>query len=289
MTCQEISALARYHYHPIIIIINNNGYTTEKGLDKDIKNANTIHTWNYEKLIELVGYGRYIGNIKTEKDLDLALCHCFDMASCNIASSHTPQEYQNQIQTHKNNSINNPLGYSFDYPIFNNDTKEIEWKKRLLYYQNKEVDNIHESKKEEENGSIENNNEYIKMKKNIEERKNDFDNCPSTIVDRIYSKELGCFMSFSDFWLVSKNSVNRGISETDGNKKEEKMKRGRNEKEGMNDNEEELVMNKDDGKREKSYLKLKSNYLTIIEVILEEMSMSYGSQRFVTLSQKRKN
>eukprot|EP00833_Pecoramyces_ruminatium_P013348 jgi/Orpsp1_1/1187380/evm.model.d7180000057291.1 len=102
MTSQEISSLVRYHYHPIIIILNNSGYTTERGLNKDIKRANELHSWNYEKLIEVVGSGRYIGNIKTEKDLDMALCRCFDMTS-----TMTSFKRMDMVHDTRNNNENN--------------------------------------------------------------------------------------------------------------------------------------------------------------------------------------
>ncbi|OUM57580.1 hypothetical protein PIROE2DRAFT_64921 [Piromyces sp. E2] len=165
MTCQEISAIARYHYHPIIIVLNNNGYTTEKGLDEGIKKANTIHSWNYEKLIELIGTGRYIGNIRTEKDLDLALCHCFDMTSA-MAIVTTTTGYNHQSHN--------------DYPIYNNESQEKDWQQKNLF---------HQHQKTGERGVGEKIINDID-KENVIQQEND-ETIPLTsgIIDKVYSKE----------------------------------------------------------------------------------------------------
>lgn len=246
MTCQEISVLARYHLHPIIIILNNNGYTTERGLNQDIRNANTIPFWDYSKLIELVGTGRYIGNIKTEKDLDLALRHCFDMASI------------------------------FD-SITTADTTSSDT---------------------EDNG-------------NVEKGENKVNKDGSTIIDKIYCKEKKCLIPSSKYWIPSMKgkgkSKGKGSTTAETKKEEDNSTRGKKRKEDWkkeegkeninknNDSDNENYYWKDSEEEEEeegpgkpSYLKLKSNYLTIIEIKLEEMGMSYVTQRFISLSQKKR-
>jgi len=257
MTCQEISALARYHLHPIIVILNNNGYTTERGLNQDIRNANTISFFDYSKLIELIGTGRYIGNIKTEKDLDLALRHCFDMASIFDSTTATTDTTTTTTTTTTTSS--------------NSDT--------------------------EDSGNIEN-----KVKKD-----------GSTIIDQIYCKEKKCLLPSSKYWIPSMkgkgkskgkgltsteakkeedNSTTRGKKRKEDRKKEEEENVNKNKNENENENdywkdsEEEEEGEEEAGKP--SYLKLKSNYLTIIEIKLEEMGISYGTQRFISLSQKKR-
>lgn len=53
MTAQEVSSMLRYGINPIIIVINNEGYTIERLLcDDPMEEYNNIAKWNYTKLIE---------------------------------------------------------------------------------------------------------------------------------------------------------------------------------------------------------------------------------------------
>jgi len=263
MTCQEISAIARYHYHPIIIVLNNNGYTTEKGLDEGIKKANTIHSWNYEKLIELVGSGRYIGNIRTEKDLDLALCHCFDMASVMAMTAPTNTSNikiysERDSQGNVINTATTTSGYGqppYDYSNYGNVPQEMEWHQ---FHQN-------QMRGQEEVGE----------KERIDQQGEDR-NISSTIgiIDKVYSKEKGGFISYPEYWrsIMKKEKRGYGINEDDHDDLNEKDKREKGKKNRQSTS---------------TSSKLKTNYLTIIEIKLEEMGMSFGSQRFITLSQQK--
>ncbi len=70
MTGMEISSIARYGLNPIIIVINNQGYGTERQLlDGPF---NDIHPWHFSKVPSVIGGG--IGFIaETEEELDRAL------------------------------------------------------------------------------------------------------------------------------------------------------------------------------------------------------------------------
>ena len=55
MTGMEISTIARYGLNPIVVVLNNHGYTTERFLlDGPF---NDIHDWAYHKVPEVVGSG----------------------------------------------------------------------------------------------------------------------------------------------------------------------------------------------------------------------------------------
>ncbi len=55
MTCMELSTAVRYDFNPIIVVLNNKGYTTERFiLDGEFNN---ILNWNYHRMPDLLGAG----------------------------------------------------------------------------------------------------------------------------------------------------------------------------------------------------------------------------------------
>jgi TPP-dependent 2-oxoacid decarboxylase len=70
MTGMELSTCVRYGLDPIVIVLNNGGYTTER-LILDGK-FNDIQRWDYSKLPEVIGAGR-AHRVETMGDLDRAL------------------------------------------------------------------------------------------------------------------------------------------------------------------------------------------------------------------------
>lgn len=70
MSGMELSTVARYHLNPIVIVINNQGYATERPLIDG--KFNDILNWNYSKLPQLLGCG--VGfEVNTEVELEKAL------------------------------------------------------------------------------------------------------------------------------------------------------------------------------------------------------------------------
>lgn len=70
MTGMELSTIARYGLNPIVIVLNNRGYLTERGmLDGPF---NDVHTWEFSKVPEVLGQGRGFV-VETEGQLDEAL------------------------------------------------------------------------------------------------------------------------------------------------------------------------------------------------------------------------
>jgi TPP-dependent 2-oxoacid decarboxylase len=70
MTGMEISTISRFTLNPIIVVLNNNGYGTERPmLDGPF---NDVLSWNYHRIPEVVGHGKGF-MIETEDQLEEAL------------------------------------------------------------------------------------------------------------------------------------------------------------------------------------------------------------------------
>lgn len=70
MTCMELSTAVRHGFNPIVIVLNNKGYTTERFLQDGP--FNDILNWNYHRMPDLLG-GGWGFEVKTEGELDQAL------------------------------------------------------------------------------------------------------------------------------------------------------------------------------------------------------------------------
>jgi indolepyruvate decarboxylase len=70
MTCMELSTAVRHGFNPIVIVLNNKGYTTERFLQDGP--FNDILNWNYHRMPDLLG-GGWGFEVHTEADLDQAL------------------------------------------------------------------------------------------------------------------------------------------------------------------------------------------------------------------------
>jgi indolepyruvate decarboxylase len=70
MTGMELSTIARHGLNPIVVVLNNHGYTTERFL---LEGAfNDVHEWKFHKIPEVLGTGLGI-EVRTEGELDAAL------------------------------------------------------------------------------------------------------------------------------------------------------------------------------------------------------------------------
>jgi indolepyruvate decarboxylase len=70
MTGMELSTCARYGLDPIVIVLNNGGYTTERLIIDGP--FNDIQRWDYSKLPAVIGAGRG-HRVETLGDLERAL------------------------------------------------------------------------------------------------------------------------------------------------------------------------------------------------------------------------
>lgn len=70
MTCLELSTAMRHGFNPIVIVLNNKGYGTERFLQEGP--FNDIPNWDYHRLPDLLG-GGWGFEVRTEGDLEKAL------------------------------------------------------------------------------------------------------------------------------------------------------------------------------------------------------------------------
>ena len=74
LTAQEISSIMRYNLKPVIIVLNNHGYTIERVLSKDPMDAfNDIAIWNYSKLPHVFKGDVWTAQASTEFEFDEVL------------------------------------------------------------------------------------------------------------------------------------------------------------------------------------------------------------------------
>jgi indolepyruvate decarboxylase len=70
MTGMELSTIARQGLNPIVVVLNNHGYTTERFLLEG--SFNDIHDWAYHRIPEVLGAGLGL-EVRTVAELDVAL------------------------------------------------------------------------------------------------------------------------------------------------------------------------------------------------------------------------
>jgi indolepyruvate decarboxylase len=70
MTGMELSTAVRYKLNPIVIVLNNGGYGTERQMQDG--SYNDVVPWQYHRLPEILGAGRGF-LVTTESELDQAL------------------------------------------------------------------------------------------------------------------------------------------------------------------------------------------------------------------------
>lgn len=75
MTCQELSTGLKLQFNPIVVVLNNKGYSTERFLQEGP--FNDIPNWNYHRLPELLGGGQGF-EVRTEDELETAFAAAID-------------------------------------------------------------------------------------------------------------------------------------------------------------------------------------------------------------------
>ncbi|MBI3879637.1 MAG: alpha-keto acid decarboxylase family protein [Verrucomicrobia bacterium] len=79
MTGMELATAARYGLNPIVVVLNNHGYGTERHINEGP--YNDVHPWEFHRVPEVLGAGR--GHlVRTEEELDAALRAAAEDASC---------------------------------------------------------------------------------------------------------------------------------------------------------------------------------------------------------------
>jgi len=86
MTGMELSTIARHGLNPIVVVMNNKGYTTERFLLEG--SFNDIPNWAFHKIPDVLGSGRGF-EVRTEAELDLALAEALaNTASFSLLNVH---------------------------------------------------------------------------------------------------------------------------------------------------------------------------------------------------------
>ena len=77
MTGMELSTIVRRGLNPIVILLDNLGYGTERVLHPGNHGFNDVHPWQYHNLPEVLGKGRGY-DVRMEADFDAALQTALD-------------------------------------------------------------------------------------------------------------------------------------------------------------------------------------------------------------------
>jgi indolepyruvate decarboxylase len=90
MTGMELSTIVRHGYSPIVIVLDNRGYGTERFLHPGDWQFNEIHPWKYHALPDLLGGGKGY-EVRTEGQFDAALTKAWnDRSGLSLIHAHIP-------------------------------------------------------------------------------------------------------------------------------------------------------------------------------------------------------
>ena len=74
LTAQEVSSMMRYGIHPVIIVMNNSGYSIERAMcTNPMDDFNDISSWDYSKLPFVFKGDAWTVKVRTNKEFDEAL------------------------------------------------------------------------------------------------------------------------------------------------------------------------------------------------------------------------
>ncbi|MBS0207823.1 MAG: alpha-keto acid decarboxylase family protein [Planctomycetes bacterium] len=89
MTGNELSTIIRHHRHCIIIVLDNQGYGTERVLHPG--DYNDIHGWQYHRLPEVYNGGHGY-DVRTEGEFDAALSAAWTKPDVHVIQVHLPED-----------------------------------------------------------------------------------------------------------------------------------------------------------------------------------------------------
>ena len=90
MTGMELSTIVRHGYAPIVLVLDNRGYGTERFLHPGDWQFNEIHPWKYHQLPALLGGGTGY-EVRTEGEFDAALTKAWnDNTGPSLIQAHIP-------------------------------------------------------------------------------------------------------------------------------------------------------------------------------------------------------
>jgi indolepyruvate decarboxylase len=89
MTGMELSTCAKYGLHPIVCVLNNDGYGTQrKIIDGPF---NEIRRWRYTKVCDVLEYGRSV-RVETIGELESALTQAANVEEMTLIEVMLPRE-----------------------------------------------------------------------------------------------------------------------------------------------------------------------------------------------------
>ena len=92
MTGMELSTIVRHKFAPIVIVLDNRGYGTERLLHEGDYEFNEIHPWHYHKIPEVLGGGTGY-EVRTEGEFDHALRSAWsDTEAMSLIQVHLPPD-----------------------------------------------------------------------------------------------------------------------------------------------------------------------------------------------------
>jgi len=92
MTGMELSTIVRRGLSPIVIVLDNCGYGTERFLHPGDWKFNEIHPWRYHQLPQLLGGGTGY-EVRTEGQFDAALQQAWnDRSGMSLIQAHIPRD-----------------------------------------------------------------------------------------------------------------------------------------------------------------------------------------------------
>ncbi|WP_425616429.1 alpha-keto acid decarboxylase family protein [Anatilimnocola sp. NA78] len=91
MTGMEMSTIVRRHLNPLIIVLDNQGYGTERFLHEGEWEYNNVHPWKYSQLPNLLGGGTGY-EVRTEGEFEAALTKGWeDRSALTLIHAHIPR------------------------------------------------------------------------------------------------------------------------------------------------------------------------------------------------------
>ena len=70
LTAQEVSTMLRHELHPIIFLLNNDGYTVERAIHGERMLYNDIQMWDYTALVNTFGGSLFSIRVRTPQELE---------------------------------------------------------------------------------------------------------------------------------------------------------------------------------------------------------------------------
>lgn len=109
MTGQELSTIARLKLNPIVFVLNNKGYSTERFIHDGP--YNDIHGWAYHKMVDLLDAG-WSCEVSTEGELEQALAEAAGQKEFSLINVHLDPYDRSKAMERLGKRIGQQAGFS---------------------------------------------------------------------------------------------------------------------------------------------------------------------------------